>query len=34
MKHLYQKNKQFLESNHINIQEHEACGVGCVTSTN
>jgi len=34
MKHLYQKNKQFLESNHINIQEHDACGVGFVASTN
>jgi len=34
MKHLYQKNKQLLESNHINIQEHDACGVGFVASTN
>ena len=34
MKHLYQKNKQFLERNHINIQDHDACGVGFVASTN
>ena len=34
MKNLYLKNKQFLQNNHVNIEEHDACGVGFIASMN
>ena len=34
MKNLYLKNRQFLQNNHVNIEEHDACGVGFVASMN